>query len=45
MRDNKGALLAGALVQLIREGARQIKQTYTAADGSFSAKIPAAGIH
>ena len=42
VRDNKGVPLAGALVQLIREGARQIvKQTYTAADGSFSAKIPA----
>ena len=42
VRDNKGLPLAGALVQLIREGAKQIvKQTYTAADGSFSAKIPA----
>src|SRR5947207_6388342 len=42
VRDNKGAPLAGALVQLIREGAKQIvRQTYTAADGSFSAKIPA----
>jgi hypothetical protein len=42
VRDNKGAPLAGALVQLIREGAKQIiKQTYTAADGSFSARIPA----
>ncbi len=42
VRDNKGVPLAGALVQLIREGAKQIvKQTYTAADGSFSAKIPA----
>src|SRR5205085_11198380 len=42
VRDNKGAPLAGALVELIREGAKQIvKQTYTAADGSFSAKIPA----
>src|SRR5256714_2197087 len=42
VRDNKGAPLAGALVQLIREGAKQIvKQTYTATDGSFSAKIPA----
>jgi carboxypeptidase family protein len=42
VRDNKGAPLAGALIQLIREGAKQaIKQTYTAADGSFSAKIPA----
>ena len=42
VRDDKGMPLAGALVQLIREGAKQaIKQTYTAADGSFSAKIPA----
>ena len=42
VRDNKGVPLAGALVQLIREGAKQIvKQTYTAADGSFSARIPA----
>jgi hypothetical protein len=42
VRDNKGAPLAGAMVQLIREGAKQIvKQTYTAADGSFSARIPA----
>src|SRR6266487_2124440 len=42
VRDNKGAPLAGALIQLIREGAKQIiKQTYTAADGSFSARIPA----
>ena len=42
VRDNKGMPLAGALVQLIREGANQIvRQTYTAADGSFTAKIPA----
>lgn len=42
VRDNRGAPLSGALIQLIREGAKQaIKQTYTAADGSFSAKIPA----
>jgi hypothetical protein len=42
VRDNKGVPLAGALVQLIREGAKQVvKQTYTAADGSFTAKIPA----
>jgi len=42
VRDNKGAPLAGAVVQLIREGAKQIvKQTYTAADGSFTARIPA----
>ncbi len=42
VRDNKGAPLAGALIQLIREGAKQIvKETRTAADGTFSAKIPA----
>jgi hypothetical protein len=42
VRDNKGTPLAGALIQLIREGAkRAVKETYTAADGSFSAKIPA----
>ena len=42
VRDNKGAPLAGALIQLIREGAKQIvKETRTAADGSFSARIPA----
>jgi hypothetical protein len=42
VRDNKGAPLGGALIQLISEGAKQVvKQTYTAADGSFSTKIPA----
>ena len=42
VRDNKGLPLAGAVIQLIREGANQlVKQTYTAADGSFSARIPA----
>src|SRR6266576_3672506 len=42
VRDNKGLPLAGAMIQLIREGANQlVKHTYTAADGSFSAKIPA----
>src|SRR5260370_37031981 len=42
VRDNKGLPLAGAVIQMIREGANQIvKQTYSAADGSFSAKIPA----
>jgi hypothetical protein len=42
VRDNKGMPLAGAVIQLIREGANQIvRQTRTAADGSFSAKIPA----
>jgi hypothetical protein len=42
VRDNKGAPLAGALIELIREGANQIvRQTRSAADGSFSARIPA----
>ncbi len=42
VRDNKGMPLAGAVIQLIREGANQlVKQTRTAADGSFSARIPA----
>ena len=42
VRDNKGMPLAGAVIQLIREGANQIvKQTYTGKDGSFSARIPA----
>src|SRR5436305_12985034 len=42
VRDNKGAPLAGALIQLSREAANQIvKHTRSAADGSFSAKIPA----
>ena len=42
VRDNKGMPLAGAVIQLIREGANQlVKQTYTATDGSFSARIPA----
>jgi hypothetical protein len=41
VRDNRGMPLAGAIIQLIREGANQIvKQTRTAADGSFSARIP-----
>lgn len=42
VRDNKGMPLAGALVQLIRESANQLaKETRTAADGSFSLRIPA----
>jgi hypothetical protein len=42
VRDNRGLPLAGAVIQLIREGANQlVKQTHTAADGSFSARIPA----
>jgi hypothetical protein len=42
VRDNNGLPLAGAVIQLIREGANQlVKQTHTSADGSFSARIPA----
>ena len=41
VRDNRGAPLAGAVIQLIREGAKIVRQTRSAADGSFSAKIPA----
>ncbi len=41
VRDNKGAPLAGALIQLIREGRAVIRQTYSGRDGSFSARIPA----
>src|SRR5947209_14691308 len=42
VRDNRGMPLAGALIQLIREGANQlVRRTRSAADGSFSARIPA----
>lgn len=42
VRDHRGMPLAGALIQMIREGANKIvKETRTAADGSFTAKIPA----
>jgi Carboxypeptidase regulatory-like domain len=42
VRDNKGAPLAGAVIQLIREGANAtLKQIYSGRDGNFSAKIPA----
>jgi hypothetical protein len=42
VRDNRGLPLAGALIQLIREGANKVvRETRTAADGSFSTKIPA----
>jgi hypothetical protein len=42
VRDNKGMPLGGAVIQLIREGANQlVRQTRSAADGSFSARIPA----
>lgn len=40
VRDNKGNPLAGALISLLREGAEEIvKQTRSAADGSFATKI------
>lgn len=40
VRDNKGNPLAGALVQLLRDGADHIsKQTRTASDGTFTARI------
>ncbi|HEY1402571.1 MAG TPA: carboxypeptidase-like regulatory domain-containing protein, partial [Pyrinomonadaceae bacterium] len=40
VRDHKGKPLAGALVQLLRDGANHItKQTRTAADGTFTARI------
>jgi hypothetical protein len=42
VRDNRGMPLAGALIQLIKEGANQVvKEARTGADGNFSAKIPA----
>ncbi len=42
VRDNRGLPLAGALIQIVREGTNKlIKEARTAADGSFSAKIPA----
>jgi hypothetical protein len=40
VRDNRGNPLAGALISLLREGAEEVvKQTRSAADGSFTAKI------
>ena len=42
VRDSNGSPLAGAVIQLIREGANLIaKQTQSAADGTFATKIPA----
>jgi hypothetical protein len=42
VRDNRGMPLAGALIQIVREGANKIvKEARTATDGSFTAKIPA----
>ena len=40
VRDHKGNPLAGAVIQLLRDGANNVsKQTRTAADGSFTARI------
>lgn len=40
VKDSQGNPLAGALITLVREGAKEaIKQTRTAADGSFTARI------
>jgi hypothetical protein len=40
VRDHRGKPLAGALVQLLRDGANHVaKQTRTAADGTFTARI------
>ena len=40
VRDHRGQPLAGALVQLLRDGANHVtKQTRTAADGTFTARI------
>jgi hypothetical protein len=40
VRDHKGKPLAGALVQLLRDGANHVtKQTRTSADGTFAARI------
>ncbi|HEX8456009.1 MAG TPA: carboxypeptidase-like regulatory domain-containing protein [Pyrinomonadaceae bacterium] len=40
VRDHRGQPLAGALVQLLRDGANHVtKQTRTAADGTFSTRI------
>ena len=42
VRDNRGLPLSGALIQIIREGAKKVvTEARTAADGSFSTKIPA----
>ncbi len=40
VRDHKGNPVAGAVISLLRDGAKEaVKQTRTAPDGSFSAKI------
>jgi hypothetical protein len=41
VKDSKGNPLAGAVISLIKEGVQKVsKQTWAAADGSFSAKVP-----
>jgi hypothetical protein len=39
VRDNRGNPLAGALVSLVREGAKFVKHTTTDRDGNFIAKV------
>jgi hypothetical protein len=40
VRDNKGNPVAGAVISLLREGAKEVvKQTRSATDGSFTARI------
>lgn len=39
VRDNKGNPLAGALVSLMREGAKQVKEAKTDRDGNFIARV------
>src|SRR3982751_1681169 len=39
VRDNKGNPLAGALVSLLREGAKQVKEAKTDRNGNFIAKV------
>jgi hypothetical protein len=42
VRDQRGMPLAGAIIQLIKEGANTVvKEARTGADGNFSTKIPA----
>ena len=39
VRDNRGNPLAGALVSLVREGVKTVKEARTDRDGNFSAKV------
>lgn len=42
VRDHRGKPLSGALIQIIQDGAKKVvKEARTAADGNFTAKIPA----